>query len=157
MKYEIRELEAFSVIGQEIQLTGYRTKNIQISTQFWSTFNANLKKAYLSQSGTWLKYAFMERKNGGLTYFCAIPKRTIIPDGFILKEIQPHQYLVAEHTGAMNRIYDTYEELYRNLLPNIKYEPLPTDLIHFEKYDERFHWNRENSIIEIWIPIKERD
>lgn len=108
MKYEIRELEAFSVIGQEIQLTGYRTKNIQISTQFWRTFNANLKKAYLSQSGTWLKYAFMERKNGGLTYFCAIPKRTIIPDGFILKEIQPHQYLVAEHTGAMNRIYDTY-------------------------------------------------
>lgn len=99
----------------------------------------------------------MERKNGGLTYFCAIPKRTIIPDGFILKEIQPHQYLVAEHTGAMNRIYDTYEELYRNLLPNIKYEPLPTDLIHLEKYDERFHWNRENSIIEIWIPIKERD
>ena len=23
-----------------------------------------------------------------------------------------------------------------------------------ERYDYRFHWNKENSIIEIWLPIK---
>ena len=63
-------------------------------------------------------------------HFQSLDRKSSLPDGFILKEIQPHQYLVAEHTGAMNRIYDTYEELYRNLLPNIKYEPLPTGRIY---------------------------
>ena len=49
MKYTIRELEAFSVIGQEVELTNYHKRNIQISTQFWRKFNADLKKSYLSQ------------------------------------------------------------------------------------------------------------
>lgn len=51
MKYTIRELEAFSVIGQEVELTNYEKRNIQISTLFWGKFNDNLKKSYLSQSG----------------------------------------------------------------------------------------------------------
>ncbi|MDE6969023.1 MAG: transcriptional regulator, partial [Eubacterium sp.] len=28
------------------------------------------------------------------------------------------------------------------------------NFLHFERYDYRFQWNRENSIIEIWLPIK---
>lgn len=56
MKYTIREIEAFSVIGQEVELTNYQKRNIQISTQFWRKFNSNLKKSYLSQSGSWIKY-----------------------------------------------------------------------------------------------------
>ena len=39
MKYTIRELNAFSVIGQEVELTNYQKKNIQISTQFGRKFN----------------------------------------------------------------------------------------------------------------------
>ena len=62
MKYTIRELKAFSVIGQEVELTNYQKRNIQISTQFWGKFNNNLKKSYLSQSGNWIKYAFMVRR-----------------------------------------------------------------------------------------------
>lgn len=46
MKYTIRELNAFSVIGQEVELTNYQKKNIQISTQFWKKFNGNLKRKY---------------------------------------------------------------------------------------------------------------
>lgn len=53
MKYTIRELETCSVIGQEVELTNYQKRNIQISTQFWRKFNSNLKKSYLSQSGNW--------------------------------------------------------------------------------------------------------
>ena len=68
MKYTIRELETFSVIGQEVEITNYQKRNIQISTQFWRKFNSNLKKSYLSQSGNWIKYAFMERRNEKLFY-----------------------------------------------------------------------------------------
>ena len=154
MNYYIRELDSFTIIGQEIELTNYSKRNVQISTHFWRKFNLNLKNSYLSQTGNWIKYAFMERRNGTLYYFCAIHKKNIVPIGFNTKEIKFHRYLVVEHLGAMNKIYDTYNKIYQEILPNTNYEPSQEDFIHFEKYDYRFHWNRENSIIEIWVPIK---
>lgn len=154
MNYTLRKLETFLVIGQEVELTQNQRKNIEISTRFWQIFNKNLKKEQLSQSGNWLKYAFMERKNGQLFYFCAIPFQGEVPSGFSLKEIKAHRYLVVEHRGSMNRIYETYGKIYQNLLPYTNFQPLKEDCIHFEKYDHRFHWNREDSIIEIWIPIR---
>lgn len=154
MNYSLRKLDAFLVIGQVVELTQSKRKNITISTQFWRIFNTNLKKSHLSQSGNWQKYAFMERRMGKLYYYCAIPFKTEIPDGFYLKEVKPHLYLVVEHHGAMMNIYETYDQIYRHLLPNIHYEPLKEDCIHFERYDHRFHWNREDSIIEIWVPIR---
>ena len=154
MNYTLRKLEAFLVIGQEAELTQNQRKNVEISTRFWRTFNMKLKKDQLSQSGSWLKYAFMERKNGQLFYFCAIPFRGEVPNGFSLKEMKAHQYLVVEHQGPMFKIYETYGEIYQNFLPHTNYKPLKEDCIHFEKYDHRFHWNREDSIIEIWIPIE---
>lgn len=154
MKYTIRELEAFSVIGQEVELTNYQKRNIQISTQFWRKFNSNLKKSYLSQSGNWIKYAFMERRNEKLFYFCSIPKRNVVPNNFVYKEIQHYKYLVVEHIGSMDKIYETYGMIYQEILPKMEYIPLQENFLHFEKYDYRFHWNKENSIIEIWLPIK---
>ena len=35
INFSIKELNAFAVIGQEVELTNYQKKNIQISTQFW--------------------------------------------------------------------------------------------------------------------------
>ena len=67
MKYTIRELETFSVIGQEVELTNYQKRNIQISTQFWRKFNSNLKKSYLSQSGNWIM-------TKSLLYIAGFPK-----------------------------------------------------------------------------------
>ncbi len=51
MNYTIRKLDAFLVIGQEIELTNSTVNNIQVSSQFWKVFNTNLKKTYLSQGG----------------------------------------------------------------------------------------------------------
>lgn len=124
MKYTIRELEAFSVIGQEVELTNYQKRNIQISTQFWRKFNADLKKSYLSQFGNWIKYAFMIKRNGKLFYFCSIPKRNVIPDGFIYKDIQSYKYLAVEHIGSMDNLYETYRKIYQEILLNTDYTPL---------------------------------
>ncbi|MBO8462448.1 MAG: transcriptional regulator, partial [Firmicutes bacterium] len=33
------------------------------------------------------------------------------------------------------------------------YIPIKDIILHFEKYDYRFYWNSDNSVIEIWIPI----
>ena len=115
MNFSIKELNAFAVIGQEVELTNYQKKNIQISTQFWRKFNSSLKKSYLSQSGNWVKYAFMERRNGKLYYFCSIPKRTILPDNFLYKEIPSYKYLVMEHIGAMEKYMKLMEKFIRKL------------------------------------------
>lgn len=154
MDYRIEELDAFSVIGQEIELTNYQNKNMKICTGFWKQFNDNLKKAYLSQYTNWIKYAFMSKRNGTLFYHCAVPKKSTIPENFILREVEPQKYLVFEHIGSMDKIYKTYEKIYKDILPNNEYILVQNNFLHFEKYDYRFHWNNENSIIEIWIPIQ---
>lgn len=47
MNYRICELESFSVIGQEIELTNSQKENTKICVDFWRKFNNNLKKEYL--------------------------------------------------------------------------------------------------------------
>ena len=42
INFSIKELNAFAVIGQEVELTNYQKKNIQISTQFWRKFSFKL-------------------------------------------------------------------------------------------------------------------
>lgn len=54
----------------------------------------------------------------------------------------------------MDKIYETYGMIYQEILPQMEYIPLQENFLHFEKYDYRFHWNKKNSIIEIWLPIK---
>lgn len=153
MNYRIEQLDTFFIIGQEIEITNSKKENIRISTSFWKQFNVNLKKEYLSQSPNWLKYAFMERRDGKLYYYCAIPKKTIVPSQFVEKEILAQRYLVVEHIGKMNAIYQTYDKIYTQVLPDNEYQLSQKQFLHFEKYDYRFHWNRDDSIIEIWIPI----
>ncbi len=154
MDYRIEEIKAFSVIGQEVVLTNYQRQNIEISKSFWKQFNLNLKKLYLSQFGNWTKFAFMERKDGKLIYYCAIPERLSLPEGFIHKVIEEQRYLVFEHLGSMDNIYNTYGKIYKEMLPHSEYTLNQKSFLHFEKYDYRFQWNRDNSVIEIWIPIK---
>ena len=58
--YSIRKLDAFSVIGKEVELTNYQKRNIEISTQFWRKFEGKFEKSDLLQSGNGVKDAFME-------------------------------------------------------------------------------------------------
>lgn len=71
----------------------------------------------------------MERRNGKLYYFCSIPKRTIISESFLYKEIPSYKYLVVEHNGAMDKIYETYGKIFQEFIPNTPYIPIK-DIIH---------------------------
>lgn len=155
LNYELKELPAFSVIGLEQALTNQKSKNLERCLSFWPRFNAQLKSNGLSQSnGNWTKFAFMERREGQLYYYCAIPRLKLIPTNFISKDISAGKYLVVTHQGAMNQIYTTYEAIYQELIPKLGLTLAQTNFLHFEKYDQRFHWNRKDSIIELWIPVK---
>ena len=156
MIYTVKALDFFSLIGQEVELTNNQSNNSQIAKQFWKEFNLNLKKQSLSQDSNWIKYALMERREGNLFYYCAIPKKIAIPEGFTEKKIEKQKYLVIEHHGAMDKLADTYRIIYKELLPNSSFKNIQDHFLHFEKYDHRFHWNRADSIIEIYIPIENK-
>ena len=79
----------------------------------------------------------------------------VVPEGVVSKEIASCKYMVVEHIGSMDKIYETYSKIYKEILPNTEYIPMQEIFLHFERYDYRFHWNRETSIIEIWLPIRD--
>lgn len=49
-------------------------------------------------------------------------------------------------------VLEEFFEPLRDTLTNI--EGIYNRRFYFEKYDHRFHWNREDSIIKIWMPIE---
>ncbi|MBO0454847.1 GyrI-like domain-containing protein [Candidatus Enterococcus murrayae] len=155
MKYELKELPDFTVIGLEQELTNRKSTNLERCLSFWPAFNRQLKANGLTQQqGAWTKFAFMDRREEKLIYYCGIPHSKKIPTDFLLKEIPAGRYLVVEHRGAMDQIYSTYEAIYQVLVPKLGLSLAQTNFLHFEKYGAKFQWSRENSIIEIWIPIK---
>lgn len=155
MQYRIQRMPAFSVMGRQITLTASKKQNMQISTAFWRSFNASLSRHSLQQRGVWLKYAFMKRAGEQLLYICAIPKREVVPADFFCMEIPEKLYMIVAHHGPMYQIYDTYDRIYKELLPQSGYRLDHQDFLHFERYDARFAWNKEDSILEIWIPLQE--
>ena len=134
MNYTICEMDSFSVIGQKIELTNRQKENIKICIEFWREFNNNLKKAYLLQLGNWIKYAFMERREDRLFYYCAIPRKIVVPEGFVSKEIASCKYMVVEHIGSMDKIYETYTKIYKEILPNTEHTPLRESFLHEEEW-----------------------
>lgn len=155
--YRIEVMEGFCVVGMRTKLTSKKKENLKLAMDFWKCFNQQLRKNYMQQFGKWRKYAFMEREEQGLYYFCAVPKKVIIPSGFIEKKVEEQKYLVATHEGKMSAIYETYDRLYKEILPHSPYERLQGGFLHFEKYDEQFRWEKDDSKIEIWVPVREKN
>ena len=44
--------------------------------------------------------------------------------------------------------------VYKEIIPKNNILVENRQFVYFEKYDYKFHWNREDSVIEIYIPIK---
>ena len=87
----------------------------------------------------------MEREEDKLFYYCAVPRKIVVPEGFVSKEIASCKYIVVEHIGSMDKIYETYGKIYKEILSNTEYIPLQESFLHFERYDYRFCWNRERT------------
>lgn len=64
------------------------------------------------------------------------------------------KYLKVEHIGNMNKLKDTINYVYKEIIPKNNFLVESKPFVYFEKYDSKFYWNREDSVIEIYIPIK---
>lgn len=156
MNPKIITKDEYIVCGMETKLTQSQTQNIAIATTFWKDFNAQLRQANIFQKNNWRKYAFTYAKNNEHYYFCAIPDRPDIPDAFKRIHIRKHQFLIFEHHGVMQNLKLTLNYIYKVYLPASNFMPDSSQFNHYEKYTEKFQWNKESSIIYIYVPVTKR-
>lgn len=154
MDYQIIELEDFSVIGVRYELSKSLSNNLKLAQNFWKEFNNKLKINKLYLGSNWCKYAFIERIEDKVFYYISIPKKDVIPNGFTEKDIYKSKYLKVKHVGNMNKLDNTIKYIYNEIIPKNNIKVQNKEFIYFEKYDYKFHWNRVDSIIEIYIPIE---
>jgi predicted transcriptional regulator YdeE len=148
-----------NVCGLVTELTKSQIKNFYIIQNHWTEFNAELKKRKLNQNdANWTKYGITLKIEKKYLYLTAIPVANfVIPENFTHLEIPKGEYEIFTHKGKMENIKKTLFDIYKIILPksDLKTEDqTKTGFIHFEKYDYRFKWNKPDSIIDIYLPIK---
>lgn len=154
MDYQIIELEEFSVIGIRYELSKSLSNNVKLAQNHWKIFNSKLRNNKLYLGSNWSKYAFIEKIENKIFYYISISKKDFVPKDFAEKTILKSKYLKVEHIGNMNKLKDTINYVYKEIVPKNNVLVENRQFVYFEKYDYKFHWNRDDSVIEIYIPIK---
>ncbi|MGA9637547.1 GyrI-like domain-containing protein [Flavobacterium sp.] len=147
--------------GLQTELSKSQTQNYELIQNLWKTFNNELKKNNLNQNNiNWEKYGITFQTNDQYFYLAAIPKlNQIFPQHFTTVKIPKGNYQLFIHKGKMENIKQTIFEIYKVILPKMKFEiqdHKKIGFVHFEKYDYRFQWNHPNSIIEIYLPLNNK-
>ncbi len=75
-----------------------------------------------------------------------------IPRGMVKKTIPAGRYAVFTHEGYPDSLQDTYNYIYRTWFVESGHVPAKQD--DFELYDHRFQPHREDSELDIYIPIE---
>ncbi len=112
--------------------------------------NAELKKYSLIQNGgNFEKYRITIKTNEKYFYLITIPQNVMIfPEHFVNKEIPKGEYEIFNHTGKIENIKNTINNIYINILPNSNLtieHYSKSDFIYFEKYDYHFRSDKPNS------------
>lgn len=153
MDIPVLHITTLHLSGITTDLTSSQSRNYSIIRSTWQTFNGTLKTLNLRRNSNWCKYGVTFRTAGKLYYMAAIEGEPIHP---LLKTftIPGGHFARFHHTGPMPRVIETVADIYRIHLPesNLTIDP-DRALIHYERYDSRFHWNREDSMFSILVPI----
>ncbi len=153
MKYEVLPLSEISVCYHQIELTRSHKRNFYIIRRHWKEFNTLLQNHKIQLGANWEKYAITMKHDGKYYYQCAFPSETNnSPFEFAL--IPAGQYAKFTHNGPMNEIWNTINIIYKDVIPSSKLSiDIERSMIHFEHYDSNFSWNRQDSTLEIYIPL----
>ena len=160
-KIRMVDIDSFQAVGLATALTRSHTKNFGIISNLWKRFNAQIHNIgnRPEPESNWVKFGITYALDNEYRYLAAIQylDNMRVPKTMTKKVIAPGQYACFTHRGKLTRLKSTVNNIYKRILPakNITPEPLyKAGLIQFEKYDNRFHWNRSDSIIEIYVPIE---
>ena len=152
-RLDIITLRQIPVCYYQTKLTSSHNKNFSIIRQHWKEFNTLLQINKVKLGPDWEKYAITQKSNGQYYYRCAFPTTAHIRQ-FEFMQLPAGNYVKFNHEGPMNKIRETINKIYKEVIPNSDLNIDPNrSLIHFEHYDSKFNWNRPDSTIEIYVPL----
>lgn len=153
MDIEIVTQPDIDVCGLQTEITRSQQENYRIIRTHWRNFNTHLRARDLKRTKNWEKFGIITHINDKYSYLSAIKKTAEIP-GFKSYTIAGGEFAKFCHQGNLESIRFTILDIYKNKIPRANYKiDLDRALIHFEHYDHRFHWDRKDSIIEIYVPL----
>ncbi len=153
MNIEIVTKSDIDVCGLQTELTVSQIENYQIIRAHWKNFNNQLRILKLKSKKNWEKFGVITKVNGSYWYLSAILLDTDII-GFKNFTIGSGKYAKFCHQGNLQSIRFTIHDIYRIIIPKSKLKiDMERSFIHFEHYDQMFHWSSRDSIIEIYVPL----
>ena len=157
MVFQTEVKETIKVCGLTRLLTRSQQKNYGIISNHWRMFNQELRSRKLWQGKDWKKYGITYQHDGNYYYMAAIQESAAL-NGFLSLEITDGMYAHFQHQGSMELLKATYYKIYKQTIPQ---HQLVIDksrtILHYEQYGSRFHWNRSDSIIDIYVPLNNRN
>ena len=105
-----------------------------------------------------MKYGLTLKEGDEYFYFTGIPLKLEYSrtDEFEFFTIKSGDYMQSEHQGKLELLPNTVNQIFRVILPSHRINPHNNGLIFIEKYGKRFHWNRNDSIIDIFIKFQNK-
>lgn len=109
---------------------------------------------------TYFTEAYDPESHKGYAYMAAteIKSEEGLPEGMVVRKVDAASYLVFEHKGPLKYLEHSFNYIFQEFMPTNKRTMLFSDVL--EVYGERYDaMNPESpdSIIEIWMPVKELD
>jgi predicted transcriptional regulator YdeE len=84
----------------------------------------------------------------------AVRENGTIPAGMTEQNFDAHIYAVFVHTGQTSGLRQTMEWILEGWLPDSAYER--DGDYYFEYYDDRFQPGSRDSIVFLWVPVREK-
>ncbi len=145
--------ELVIIQGVSIKLSNSQSKNYFGIQELWQNFNKELAEKEIKLERNWRKFGVVYRSENGYFYHAGINYLRNFGE-FQSVNISEGAYASFRHQGAMYKLKDFYYHLYKKVIPdmNLIIDKNRT-ILHYELYTNRFNWNNENSIIDIFVPV----
>jgi predicted transcriptional regulator YdeE len=156
MDYSKKHITGKKLYGLSVVISKSQSENYSIINNFWKEFNKKIKVSNLpiKNGGNWEKYGVTYKTEDIYKYFCGIPvENNYVNTFYEVFEIVDGEYAVFQHKGAMYNLKNTINKIYKEIIPNDKLDLIQNKYFHYELYNYQFKWNKNESIIEIYLPI----
>lgn len=153
MKTEICFMDDVFLITKDTQLSNSLDRNEELSLSFWPYFNQQLKEKHLTQGAEFMKYALTIREDNTLRYACGVLPKGNYPIGFKLRHIPRGHYLKVLHQGSHKNIKQTIRFIFEDYMPSHNLKRRVHNIQYYERYTPDFHFGRDDSIVEIYVPV----
>lgn len=158
MKPEIKHKEAFTVVGLKIRTHAESNDFPKLWGDYMKRFG-ELQNFAIGNACVGVTIIDPEAemcKDMEFEYMAAaiVPDDAPVPEGMVKHKVSASDYAVFTHKGKLDSLAETYEHIYGHWLPHSDYECGEGNEI--EWYDERFNPESDDSVMEIYIPVKKK-